>query len=62
MISQSDIEVWQKAQSDTRDALNLIGSPDTPDWIFATLNKLRSATAAVQELECRTRGSKTTIG
>jgi len=62
MIAKSDIEVWQSAQTDTRDALNLMIAPATPDWIFKTLSKLRSATAAMQELECRTRGSKTTIG
>jgi len=62
MIAKSNIDVWQSAQADARDALNIMQSTETPDWIFKTLTKLRSAMAAMQELECRTRGSKTTIG
>lgn len=62
MNCNNELEVWRKAEANTRDALNLMLTPETPDCVFKILSKLRAATSAMQELECRTRGSQTTIG
>ena len=47
------VQLWRKAESDTRDATNLFLLPmdDEREKVFAILKKLRSSTAAMQSLE-----------
>lgn len=47
--------LWRKSESDTRDAVNLFLVDAEP---FKILQKLRSATAAMQEFERRAAGVK----
>lgn len=49
------LDLWRKSESDTRDAVNLFLSDAEP---FKILQKLRSATAAMQEFERRAAGVK----
>lgn len=46
-------DLWRKSESDTRDAVNLFLADAEP---FKILQKLRSATAAMQEFERRAAG------
>ena len=52
------VQLWRKAEADVRDAVCLFTElPDGGERVqlLVILNKLRRATAAMQELECRSR-------
>jgi hypothetical protein len=48
--------LWKQCESDTRDALNLMLTPNAPDVLHKILGKLRTATAAMQDLERQSKG------
>ncbi len=48
------VQLWRKAEADSRDVVNLFLAPpagDQREQVFAILKKLRSAQAAMQHLE-----------
>jgi hypothetical protein len=53
LTDNNAVQLWRKAEADTRDALNLMLMPETSDCVFKILTKLRVATAAIAELDRR---------
>ena len=52
-------QLWRKAEADARDAVNYFTVPpdgDDAQQVHKILQKLRTATCAMQEIECRMRG------
>lgn len=61
MLSDNNIvQLWRKADADAQDVVNLMHTPvhpdDERDHILKILHKLRTATAAMQEIERRRLG------
>lgn len=60
LTDNNAVQLWRKAEADARDVVNLMLSAseneNEREHAFKILKKLRSATAAIQELERRMAG------